>query len=44
MTPMQVFAPETASTVVSGRNLRPGSLADQCGPEPTLLVFLRHFG
>ena len=29
---------------VLGRNLRPGTLADQLGPEPTLLVFLRHFG
>ncbi len=29
---------------VQGVNLRPGSLRDQIGREPTLLVFLRHFG
>lgn len=29
---------------VEGRNLRPGTLADQLGDEPSLLVFLRHFG
>jgi hypothetical protein len=29
---------------VSGVNLMPGSLGDQLGAEPTLLVFLRHFG
>ncbi|MFP4435683.1 MAG: SelL-related redox protein [Chloroflexaceae bacterium] len=29
---------------VEGVNLRPGTLADQLGPAPTLLVFLRHFG
>jgi hypothetical protein len=30
--------------VVSGVNLMPGSLRDQLGSEPTLLVFLRYFG
>jgi hypothetical protein len=29
---------------VSGVNLMPGSLRDQLGAEPSLLVFLRHFG
>ncbi len=29
---------------VQGVNLRPGSLRDQIGREPTLPVFLRHFG
>ena len=29
---------------VAGVNLRPGSLRDQFGVEPTLLFFLRHFG
>ena len=29
---------------VTGVNLMPGTLADQLGTEPTLLVFLRHFG
>ena len=29
---------------VEGVNLRPGSLRDQLGAEPTLLYFLRHFG
>jgi len=31
-------------TAVEGVNLRPGSLRDQLGAEPTLLYFLRHFG
>ncbi|MFN8123071.1 MAG: SelL-related redox protein [Thermoleophilia bacterium] len=29
---------------VRGRNLRPGTLRDQLGPGPVMLVFLRHFG
>ena len=29
---------------VEGRNLRPGTLRDQLGARPTLLVFLRHLG
>ena len=34
----------TLEMVVEGVNLRPGSLRDQLGAEPTLLYFLRHFG
>ena len=33
-----------AAMPVEGPNLAPGTLLDQLGPEPTLLVFLRHFG
>ena len=29
---------------VQGVNLEPGSLVDQLGEQPTLFVFLRHFG
>ena len=29
---------------VTGLNLHPGTLADQVGQQPSLLVFLRHFG
>jgi hypothetical protein len=29
---------------VAGLNLSPGTLNDQLGPQPMLLVFLRHFG
>lgn len=29
---------------VEGVHLHPGPLRAQLGPEPTLLVFLRHFG
>jgi len=37
--------PEAAlSRPVTGMNLMPGSLADQLGSEPVLLVFLRQFG
>jgi hypothetical protein len=37
--------PETVlARGVAGVNLSPGTLADQLGPDPTLLVFLRHFG
>lgn len=32
------------SLPVEGMNLVPGTLADQIEHEPTLLVFLRHFG
>ena len=32
------------STPVTGLNLRAGTLHDQLGAGPTLLVFLRHFG
>lgn len=31
-------------TPISGRNLRPGLLRDQLGPDPVMLVFLRHLG
>jgi len=37
--------PESVLQVsVEGRNLKPGSLADQLGTDPVLLVFLRHLG
>ncbi len=29
---------------VEGVNLKPGTLRDQIGDQPTLLVFLRHLG
>ena len=35
---------ETLDEVVSGVNLIPGSLRDQLGDEPVLLIFLRFFG
>ena len=35
---------EIPDQAVQGRHLRAGPLAAQLGPEPTLLVFLRHFG
>lgn len=31
-------------TAVTGLNLRAGTLRDQLSPQPTLLLFLRHFG
>ena len=31
-------------TPVDGLNLQPGSLQEQLGTTPTLVVFLRHFG
>lgn len=36
--------PELLHRPAEGVNLRPGTLADTLGDEPTLLVFLRHFG
>jgi hypothetical protein len=36
--------PTILDAPVEGRNLRPGSLRDQIGSRPTLLVFLRHLG
>jgi hypothetical protein len=33
-----------AGMPVQGRNLRPGPLGAQLGPDPALLVFLRHLG
>ena len=38
------IAPSLLATPVTGVNLMPGTLADQIGEGPTLLVFLRHFG
>jgi hypothetical protein len=35
---------EALALPVTGRRLRPGTLADQLDPRGTLLVFLRHFG
>ncbi len=35
---------EILERAVQGRHLRAGPLAAQLGPEPMLLVFLRHFG
>jgi hypothetical protein len=35
---------ELLAKPVKGVKLRPGTLGDQLGKEPTLLVFLRHFG
>lgn len=43
MTP-RLLDPGTLETPVSGRNLREGTLGDQIGTRPTLLVFLRHLG
>ncbi len=36
--------PSLLGAVVEGRHLRPGTLRDQIGARPTLLVFLRHLG
>lgn len=43
-TPLRSIDPEVLGSVVTGVGLMPGSLADQLGEEPALLVFLRHFG
>lgn len=40
----QSIGPAVLGWMVSGVNLIPGSLGDQLGRGPTLLVFLRHFG
>ncbi len=40
----QIIGPALLDTLVTGVNLRPGTLRDQLGPGRTLLVFLRHFG
>ncbi len=40
-TPLDSFVLDAA---VEGRNLRPGTLRDQLGSRPTLLVMLRHLG
>ena len=36
--------PEILDLPVEGVHLQPGPLRAQLTPEPTLLVFLRHFG
>lgn len=41
---MHELDPGVWSLPVEGRNLRPGTLGDQLGVGPTLLVFLRHLG
>jgi hypothetical protein len=38
------IAPAILASPVIGRNLVPGTLRDQLGATPTLLVFLRHCG
>jgi hypothetical protein len=43
MTPMPLD-PTVLDAPVEGRNLGPGSLRDQMGARPTLLIFLRHLG
>jgi len=40
----QTIAESVLRQPVVGVNLRPGALRDQLGDQPTLLVFLRHFG
>ncbi len=41
---MERIPDELLARYVSGVNLMPGTLRDQLGSAPTLLVFLRHFG
>lgn len=41
---MKQIPPAALSAAVAGVNLQPGTLRDQLGDQPTLLVFLRHFG
>jgi hypothetical protein len=41
---MERIDPAVLDAKAEGLNLRPGSLRDQLGVEPTLLYFLRHFG
>jgi hypothetical protein len=38
------LSPDVLGLPVTGRGLRPGPLGAQLEGEPTLLVFLRHFG
>ena len=40
----QTIAENVLRQPVVGVNLRVGALRDQLGDQPTLLVFLRHFG
>ena len=42
--PSTTLDPSILDVAVEGRNLRPGTLRDQIGTRPTLLVFLRHLG
>ncbi len=41
---MDVIPSKLMQAEVRGVNLRPGTLAEQLGERPVLLVFLRHFG
>lgn len=41
---MNTINPTVLAMPVTGTNLRSGTLRDQLGSEPTLLVFLRHSG
>ena len=41
---MRQIDPQLLDTEIEGVNLQPGTLRDQLGEAPTLLVFLRHFG
>ncbi|WP_256872856.1 hypothetical protein [Candidatus Entotheonella palauensis] len=41
---MHRIDPHVLDTETEGVNLRPGTLRDQLGDAPALLVFLRHFG
>jgi hypothetical protein len=41
---MERLSQQVLETRVSGRKVPEGPLADRLGPDPTLLVFLRHFG
>ncbi|MGE4093602.1 MAG: hypothetical protein AB7G75_22475 [Candidatus Binatia bacterium] len=41
---MKTIPASVLATPVTGVNLRSGTLREQIGGEPTLLVFLRHFG
>ena len=42
--PSSTLEPSLLDAPVEGRNLRPGTLRDQLGTRPTLLVMLRHLG
>jgi len=41
---MRQIDPRILDIKLEGINLQPGTLRDQLGDIPTLLVFLRHFG
>jgi hypothetical protein len=40
----EMISPDILQASVEGINLRPGALSEQIGSQPSLLVFLRHFG